>query len=44
MAGTTIVITSGKGGVGKSDDGLRQITQHDWRGDAPNLTIRNGSL
>ena len=33
-----------KGGVGKSDDGLRQIAQHDWRGDAPNLTIRNGSL
>ena len=25
--------------VGESDDGLRQVAQHDGRGDAPNLTV-----
>ena len=30
--------------VGEGDDGLRQIAQHDGRGDSPNLTVGNACL
>lgn len=30
--------------VGESDDGLRQIAQHDGIGDTPNLTVGNARL
>ena len=33
-----------KSGIGKSDDGLGQIAQHDGIGNAPNLTVWNGSI
>jgi hypothetical protein len=35
---------SQKSGVGESDDGLRQVTQHNRVRDAPNLTVRNSGF